>query len=54
MATDLPTLPGHLSPDGLTPDEHTQALIDELAAWSFAWDDDRNLVMLTEESAWLL
>lgn len=49
MPSDLPALPDHLSPSGLTPAEHTEALIDELSAWSFAWDGERNLVMLTGE-----
>lgn len=49
MNDRLPALPDHLSPSGLTPDEHTQALIDELSAWSFAWDDERNLIVLLND-----
>lgn len=49
MPSDLPALPDHLSPSGLTPGEHTEALIDELAAWSFAWDDERNLIVLLND-----
>ena len=40
--------------DGMTVAERTERMVEDMADWSFCWDDDRNLVMLTEESEWLL
>lgn len=34
------------------PDELTAEAIESMAAWSFWWDDERNLVMLTGEDQW--